>query len=525
MQPVAGFPTDGGPFLRRALLLLVGLVLPFTARPASDRDRPNIVFFLVDDMGWQDTSVPFHTEVTALNRRYRTPNMERLADQGMKFTQAYASALCSPTRVSALTGMNAARHRVTNWTLRRDISPDPKHPGMVPPEWNVNGVCSAAGTPGTVVATPLPALLRSAGWRTLHVGKAHFGAKGTPGENPLHLGFDVNIAGHAAGGPGSYWGVMKFSASWRSSNPADRIWDVPGLDAYHGREIYLTEALTLEAVRLMEQSVADGKPFYLYLSHYAVHAPFEKDLRFYQKYRDAGLAEHQAVYASMIEGMDKSLGDVMAAIRRLGLERNTVLVFASDNGSPQENDRNLPLRGHKLTPWEGGIRVPLIVKWPGVTPTNAVCRQPVILEDLFPTLLEIAGVPWQGRVVQTVDGESFVPLLRGEAGTGSAGDRPLVWHYPHVYGQLPYSVVRVGAWKLIYHHFDRRFELFDVDDDLGEQTNLASREPARVSELARQLGRLLRERGARMPLDVRTGRPIEWPDEAPGPPAAAGARL
>jgi arylsulfatase A-like enzyme len=178
-----------------------------------------------------------------------------------------------------------------------------------------------------VQATPLPALLRRAGYRTIHVGKAHFGARDTPGENPLNLGFDVNVAGHAAGGPGSYWGEKDFSAAWRT-NPPDRVWDVPGLETYHGRDIYLTEALTLEAITAVEQAVEDKRPFYLYMSHYAVHAPWEKDERFYQDYLDAGPEPFEATLASMIEGMDKSLGDLMAALDRLGITDNTIVLFS-----------------------------------------------------------------------------------------------------------------------------------------------------------------------------------------------------
>jgi len=475
--------------------------------------RPNIVFFLVDDLGWQETSVPFHTEVTELNRRYRTPHLQRLAAEGMKFTQAYASAVCSPTRVSALTGMNAARHRVTNWTLRKNRSPDPASQVFEPPAWNLNGVCATAGVERTVHATPLPALLRRAGYRTIHVGKAHFGAKDTPGENPLNLGFDVNIAGHAAGGPGSYWGAKNFSAAWRT-NPPDRIWDVPGLDAYHGQDICLTEALTREAIQAVAQAVADRRPFYLYLSHYAVHAPWEKDDRFYQKYLEAGLKPFEATLASMIEGMDRSLGDLLAALERLGVAQETVILFMSDNGSPSQCPRNLPLRGHKLTPYEGGIREPMIVKWPGITRPGTVCPEPLLIEDFFPTLIEVAGVDWGGKTVQQVDGVSFVPLLKGTA--SASADRALVWHYPHHYDQPPYSALRQGPWKLIYHHLPRRLELFNLEDDLGETRDVANAQPAKVAELARLLAERLRALEAQMPTDKRTGQPIELPDQALG---------
>lgn len=472
-------------------------------------DRPNIVFFLVDDMGSQETSVPFLPETTALNKRYRTPNMERLAAQGVKFTQAYASAVCSPTRVSALTGMNVARHRVTNWTLRKNASPDNPSKAIAPPAWNVNGICTNAGIERTTQVTPLPALLRTAGYRTIHVGKAHFGAVGTPGEDPRHFGFDVNIAGHAAGGPGSYWGEKNFSAAWRTK-PPDRIWDVPGLEAYHGTNIYLTEALTREAIKAVEQSVVDKQPFYLYLSHYAIHAPWEKDDRFYQPYIDAGLKPFEATLASMVEGMDKSLGDMMAALDRLGIADNTVILFMSDNGAPSQCPRNLPLRGHKLTPYEGGIREPMLVKWPGVAKPATVCADPVVIEDFFPTILELAGATWQGRTVQTVDGVSFVPLLKGEGKTPA--DRAFVWHFPNNYsGQGPFSAVRQGPWKLIYHHAGRTQELFNVAEDVAEKNNLAAANPAKAAELAQLLTARLRAMDAQMPTDKATGKPIEFP--------------
>jgi arylsulfatase A-like enzyme len=472
--------------------------------------KPNIVFFLVDDMGWQETSVPFHTETTALNRRYRTSNMERLAAEGMKFTQAYAYAVCSPSRVSALTGMNAARHRVTNWTLRKDRSPDTGHKTLQPPAWNLNGISTTAGVERTMQVAPLPALLRTAGYRTIHVGKAHFGAKDTPGENPLNLGFDVNIAGHAAGGPGSYWGEKNFSSAWRSKQP-DPIWDVPGLEAYHGKDIYLNEALTLEAIKAVENAVTDKQPFYLYFSHYAVHAPWEKDERFHQKYLDAGLKPFEATLASMIESMDKSLGDVMNALDRLGVADNTIILFMSDNGSPSQCPRNLPLRGHKLTPYEGGIREPMIVKWPGVTKPASVCSEPVLIDDFFPTILELAGADWRGKTVQTVDGVSFAPLLKGQGKTPAG--RAFVWHFPHNYGgQGPFSTLRQGPWKLIYHHADRRLELFNIDADISEASDLAKENPAKVAELAKVLAERLRAEDALMPIEKATKQPVPLPD-------------
>lgn len=489
--------------VRIPVVILVVLAVSCAAVGTAAERSPNVIFFLVDDMGWQETSVPFHVEPTPLNARYRTPAMERLARRGMKFTQAYASAVCSPTRVSYLTGMNAARHGVTNWTLRRDRSPDSGHKFLKPPRWNVNGLAPAPGVERTVVATPLPALLRTAGYRTIHCGKAHYGAQGTPGEDPRALGFDVNIAGHAAGGPGSYLGRHNFSATRRKEGS---IWDVPGLEAYHGQDIRLDEALTREAVKAIEATVAERRPFYLSMTHYAVHAPWEADDRFLARYTEAGLKGQAAVLASMIESMDKSLGDLLDACERLGVADDTVVIFMSDNGSPSQCPRNLPLRGHKITCYEGGSRVPMIVAWPGVTAPGSTCTAPVIVDDVFPTVLDIAAVT-ERDTVQTVDGVSLAPLLRGEP---PAGDRELVWHFPHSYsGQRPFSSIRVGPWKLIYHHAECTPELFDLVADIGESRDLAADRPDVVADLAGRLARRLEERHAFMPIDTRTGRPVD----------------
>jgi arylsulfatase A-like enzyme len=486
-------------------------------RAHQGADRPNIVLFLVDDMGWQDTSVPFYTSRTPFNDRYKTPNMERLAREGMKFTQAYACSVCSPTRVSLMTGMNAARHRVTNWTLRRDTSTDAPQGTLELPAWNVNGMSPVPGIARTVYATPLPALLKRAGYRTIHCGKAHLGAVGTPGADPRNLGFDVNIAGHAAGAPGSYLGLHDFSAAWRNG---DRIWDVPGLAAYQGQDIFLTEALTREALKELEAAVAGEQPFFLYMAHYAVHTPIEEDKRFLQKYLDAGLDPIEAKYATMVEGMDKSLGDIMDFLEGRGLSEKTVVLFMSDNGGLSAvsrggtpNTHNKPLSSGKGSAHEGGIREPMIVKWPGVTRPGSVCDTPVIIEDFFPAVLELAGSR-PGDLVQHVDGLSFVPLLRE---TGSfAKDRPLFWHFPNNWGPTgpgigASSTVRNGDWKLIYYHADRRFELFNLRQDIGESENLAAVNPAKTRELAALLTAYLKSVDAQMPVDKRTMQPVEWP--------------
>jgi len=494
--------------MNKSGLILASLATCLPALGQSESNKPNIIFFLVDDMGWQETSVPFWTERTMLNDRYHTPNMEILAAQGMKFTQAYACPLCSPTRVSLMTGMNAARHGVTNWTLRKNISPDHVHKTLEIPVWNVNGISPVPGIENTRFVKTLPMFLKEAGYTTIHVGKAHWGAKGTPGEDPLNLGFDINIAGHAAGGPGSYWGKYNFSAEWRHE---DRIWDVPGLDKYYGQDIFLTEALTLEANAEMEKAVSKGNPFYLYMSHYAIHAPWERDDRFFQKYKDRGLTDFEATYASMIEGMDKSLGDILAKVRELGIEKNTIIIFMSDNGSPSQCPQNEPLRGHKITPYEGGIRDPMIVKWPGVTFSGSVTNEPLIIEDFFPSILEMAGVKKYDQIGGNIDGKSFVPLLRGKRVDNS--DRQFVWHFPHNYDLEPYSVMRHGKWKLIYWYKDSKTELYNITEDISEKNDLSAIHPEIVVRLAKELAGFLRSVGVKTPVDKETGIPRPFPGE------------
>jgi arylsulfatase A-like enzyme len=359
-------------------------------------------------------------------------------------------------------------------------------------------------------------LLRQAGYRTIHIGKAHFGALDTPGADPLNLGFEVNIAGHAAGGPGSYLGTQNFSAAWRG---AHRVWDVPGLEHYHGQDIFLTEALTLEANRLVAQAVRDRVPFFLYMAHYAVHVPFAEDKRYYQKYRAAGLDHTEAMYAGLVEGMDKSLGDILDNLDRLGVADNTVVLFMSDNGGLSAHGRsgaphthNAPLSSGKGPAHEGGIRVPMLARWPGVTTPASVCGRYLIIEDFFPAILEMAGVK-VAKTVQPIDGRSFVPLLKGAA---CAQNRPLYWHYPNHWGPKgpgigPSSTIRRGDWKLIYYHADRGYELFNIAEDLSETRNLAAEQPRRVAELSAHLRGYLERVDAQMPLDKPTGKPVPLP--------------
>ena len=500
------------------LLLIVGFGL-FSCN-SKKKQQPNIIMFLVDDMGWQDTSEPFWKETTPLNQKYQTPNIELLADQGLKFTQAYACAVCSPTRVSLMTGMNAARHRVTNWTLRKNNSNDYKDDVLEFPQWNVNGVQPTDTIENTVHATTLPQILQDNGYFTIHCGKAHFGAISTPGENPSNLGFDINIAGHAAGAPRSYQGLNNYGND--ENGQAINVWSVPGLEKYHGQDINLSDALTREAIIAMDSAQNIDKPFYLYLAHYAVHTPIQPDHHFVQKYYDRGLDSTEAKYASMVEGVDQSLGDLMDYLEKNKLADNTIILFMSDNGGlsavargGEPHTHNLPLNSGKGSAYEGGIREPMIIKWPGVTQAKTVVNDYVIIEDFFPSILEMAEID-NYETVQNVDGLSFVPLLNNTRTT--LENRDLFWHYPNKWGAKgpgigTSSTIRSGDWKLIYFYKDQHFELFNIDEDIGEHNNLAKELPEKTKKLAVKLGTYLRSVDAQRPLYKESGIAVDWPDE------------
>ncbi|MFB9864414.1 sulfatase [Rufibacter immobilis] len=503
----------------KRLLLLTAFLFPLLS---SAQQKPNIIVFLVDDMGWMDTSVPFSGKVEALNQRYHTPNMERLAREGMTFTNAYATPICTPSRVSLMTGLNAAHHRVTNWTnIARDTPTDHPDSTFLPLAWNYNGFSPKTGVPHTVEATPLPVLLREAGYYTIHVGKAHFGSAGTPGANPYNLGFMVNVAGNAAGHPQSFLGIENYgNLPGKTSAHA-----VQNLSEYYGTETFLTEALTLEALKALDGAAKTKKPFFLHLAHYALHDPLQADPRFIQKYLAAGLNPQEAKYASMVEGMDKSLGDVLAYLQRNKLDQNTILLFMSDNGGlstgfprgGKSNTHNLPLKAGKGSMYEGGIRVPMLVRWPGTVKPGTVAQQYLIIEDYFPTLLEIAGTK-KSQVSQGVDGKSFMPLLKNPALKDST--RVLVWHHPNKW--LPQgglginykSAVRQGDWKLFYDLRTGQKELYHLSTDLGEANDVARQYPDRVASLAKALGQQLRKWNALMPVFKRTQTPVPMPDEA-----------
>ena len=471
------------------------------------KERPNVILFLVDDMGPLDTSVPFLTdrfgrlERYPLNEWYRTPNMERLASTGMRFTSFYAQSVSSPSRASLLTGQNATRHGVTNWIRSEENNRD----DYGPYNWNWQGLRRTDYT--------LPRLMQDAGYRTIHVGKAHLGPFGSEGEYPENLGFDVNIAGCSIGEPGSYLGENAYGHTGGTRSRA-----VPGLERYHGTETFLTEALTQEAMAQMEQSVAAGKPFFLYMSHYAVHNPFEADPRFEEHYRESSKNRAAIGYATLVEGMDKSLGDLLERARQLGIAENTLVIFLGDNGSdaPLGPSRgwtsSAPLRGKKGTEFEGGVRVPCIIGWaaPGRNAfqkafpvrQGGVSRQVCTIMDIYPTLAALTGTSIEDK--HTIDGQDLSAILSGKVDTSR--EEVFLCHFPHRHRGSYFTTYRNGPWKLIYYYNPEHPEspdalLFNLDEDPYEENEVSARHPDILQRLFSEMTARLQAEGASFPVD------------------------
>jgi arylsulfatase A-like enzyme len=487
----------------------------------QSRQSPNIIFFLVDDMGWQDTSVPFWDSITPANQKFRTPNMERLCKAGTKFTNAYAASVCTPSRVSFLTGMNVARHRVSNWTAAKNEPVDGQDSLLGIPAWNVNGISPEPTQERSVYATPLPQLLKDHGYYTIQCGKAHFGAHQTIGADPLNLGFVKNIGGSAAGHPASYLAEDDFG---RQPGRFILQAEMPGLDKYRRKHSFLTEDLTQEAMLAMDTAQLRKQPFFLYMAHYAVHLPYNTDDRYIQRYLDKGLPKPEAAYAALVEGMDHSLGELMDYLDQHHLTNNTIIVFMSDNGGfshpPRQgapNTQNYPLRGGKGSLYEGGVREPMIIRWNGVTKPGSVNTQYVIMEDFYPTILEWAGIR-QYKTVQTIDGCSIVPFLQQPALTDH--QRTLIWNFPNDWtgGKLGddnswLTAIRQGNWKLIYFEKQQRLELYNLQQDIYEAKDVSATYPGKTKELAKLLTQQLKEKGGQLPVYKATGKTIPYPDE------------
>jgi|YNPNPStandDraft_1061719.scaffolds.fasta_scaffold13913_5 arylsulfatase A len=469
-------------------ILFLGLALVFGhpnfASDAGPRPGPaappNIVFILADDLGWSDIAC-YGGDL------HRTPNLDALAREGVRFTQAYAMSVCSPTRAAILTGKHAARLHITTWresSLGRQAEAERTDRLLLPPVTAHDLPCEE---------TTIAELLKARGYLTFHVGKWHVG---DAAHSPETQGFDVNIGGTHWGAPSTYFHPFR-----GPSGPSREFRYVPGLGLGKPGQ-FLTDRLTDEAIKLID--AAGTRPFFLNLWFHNPHTPIEGKPEIVEQYRrklHPGLHHQNPEYAAMIETLDENIGRILRHLNRRGLAKHTAVFFASDNGGYTNVFRgrrvtdNTPLRSGKGSLYEGGIRVPFIARVPNVTPKGVVCNEPVICMDIFSTIAELAGA----TVTEPVDGKSLVGLLR-DPKSGLARDA-LYFHFPHYYPTTtPVSAVRRGDWKLLEYHEDGRLELYNLRDDIAEQHDLADRQPTLVSDLKEQLGRWRLEVGAQAPI-------------------------
>lgn len=542
-------------------LAAIALTAPLAGCGADNQEKPNIILFLIDDMGWLDTSVSFGEEVYPFNLRHDTPNTASLAEQGVVMTSAYACPVSSPTRTSMMSGMNAAHTRITNymptakdWNPDATDTPSEKLDDTVErTDWNYNGIqpVGKADIGHCVEITPFPQILKDNGYYTIHTGKSHWAPGGTAAASPYNMGFCVSVAGHVVGKGWGYYAENNFR---RIPDEYNQL-TIQNMTEYFGSSTHLTEALTIETLKTLDFPIDNGIPFYLNFCHFAVHTPIHRDPRFFQKYIDRGMDEGQARFASMCEGMDKSLGDLMAYLEKKNVLDNTIIIFMSDNGGNSENlskggerhTQNSPLREGKASCYEGGIRVPMIVYWKGKIAAGTRLNTPVVAEDLYPTILEMAGVD-EYQTVQNLDGQSIVRLLTDgskavrnamdkgiitnrkeadsfivpEAVSGIDPEREVLAHYPHQW--KPYqlkdidylSSLRKGDWKIIYRHRGQALELYNIRQDITERNDLSDSNPEKLQEMADALSAKLKGYDALMPTFRSTGDIVPMPDELAG---------
>ncbi|MDY7107594.1 MAG: sulfatase [Planctomycetota bacterium] len=465
-----------------AILALLVLAAGGWARAREDPPRSaplNVILILVDDLGWTDLGCCGSTY-------YETPSIDRLASQGMRFTNAYAAcAVCSPTRAAVMTGRYPARLGVTDWIRARfqgsTVPPDGKNPTDYVGGRNRRLLCPPNALWMESEEVTIAELLNDADYTTCHIGKWHLGFDDW---YPDRQGFDVNIGGCDMGHPPSYFDPY--------ANP--RHGGIPTLAPRREGE-YLTDREADEAVRFV-RAQADG-PFFLYWAPYAVHTPLQAKAELIAKYEAKEPTQHKnAKYAAMIESVDDGVGRIMRTLDERGLTGKTLVIFSSDNGGLLGPTNNAPLRSGKGYPYEGGIRVPLIVRWPGNTPAGSTCDEPVSSVDFLPTICEAAGLsPPEDRAI---DGVSLVSLLRG----GASPDREAIfWHFPHYRGRnvVPYSIIRADDWKLIRRYEGKTHELFNLRRDLSERNDRSAQKPETVEALSAKLDAWLESVGARLP--------------------------
>ena len=469
-----------------AVALIATTLVATLAMGAESNRQPNVVFILADDLGWSDTTL-FGT-----TRFYKTPNIERLAARGMTFTRAYsASPLCSPTRASILTGLSPARHGITSPSCHLPtvtLKAIPKSTG--PPDAKATVLTSVSRLDRKYET--LTETLKDNGYATGHFGKWHLGANPY---SPLQHGFDVDVPHHPGPGPaGSYVAPWKFK-------DFDHDPDIP--------DEHIEDRMAKEAVAFMERH--RDKPFFLNYWMFSVHAPFDAKRSLIDKYRkqvDKTNPQRSPTYAAMIESMDDAIGTLLDTLDRLNISDNTIIMFASDNGGNMYNQvdgtlptSNAPLRGGKAAMWEGGVRGPAIVVYPEHVEAGTRSKEMIQSCDFYPTLLQLTGIESQ----QSFDGISIVPALHG----GTLQREAIFTYFPHqtrVPDWLPPSVsVHAGDWKLIrFFHGEspgkHSYKLFNLENDIGEQINLATDNPAQVQELDMLISEFLKETNAVVPL-------------------------
>ena len=534
------------------------LAAPLVGCTSGNQDKPNIITFIIDDMGWLDTSVAFGEEVYPHNLRHDTPNIARLAEEGVIMTSAFACPVSSPSRTSMMSGMNAAHTRITNYlAMVKDKNTDASNTPseklddtVERTDWNVNGIQPAGMSDigHCVHITPHPQILKDNGYYTIHTGKSHWAPGGTAAASPYNMGFCVSVAGHVVGKGWGYYAENNYRNVPGNYNQLT----IQNMTEYLGSSTHLTEALTLESLKTLDYPIDNGIPFYLNFCHFAVHTPILSDPRFYQKYIDRGMDEGQARFASMCEGVDKSLGDLMAYLEKKKVLDNTIIVFMSDNGGNSENlskggerhTQNSPLREGKASCYDGGTRVPMIVYWKGKIAAGTRLNTPVVMEDIYPTILEMAGID-NYKTVQNLDGKSIVSLLtKGSKAVRKAMDKGLITnqkeansyvipesvsgidperevlaHYPHQW--KPYqlhdidylSSLRKGDWKIVYRHRQQTLELYNTRQDITERNDLSGTNPEKLQEMAQALTAKLKGYDALLPTFRSTGEVVPMPDE------------
>lgn len=453
------------------LFLLITVYVLSSVSPFAA--NPNIVLILVDDLGWADLACQG-------SDFYETPHIDKLAKEGVRFTDGYAaSSVCSPSRAAVQTGRYPHRTGITNWIRSRAqgarIPKDRKNPWRKPKDqWQGKSklICPPNGMWLESKEVTIAEVLKPAGYVSCFIGKWHLG---TDDWYPTKQGYDYNFGGCDFGEPPSYFDPFNKPKSFHEIARHG----IPGLPGRKPQQ-YLTDREAEEADAFIRKH--KDKPFFLMLGNYAVHTPIHarKDLAAkYRKKKKEGI-HRNPVYAAMIESVDDAVGVVVNSLEELNLTDNTLIIFTSDNGGVKGLTNNM-LRDGKGYPYQGGVRVPFIVKWPGVAKAGSQVSKPVIAMDLLPTIAAAAGAKLPDV---EIDGKDLKLLITG---AGDIDRETLYWHYPHYrHDRGPYSTIRHGNWKLV-KWYEGGLSLFNLKDDLGEENDLAKSMPEKVKELDKML--------------------------------------